>query len=269
VFKRILNDAFTFVFWNLEAVFKICGAWFVLQLVLTLVVNMITGGSVDPVSGAPDPAGTPTPTAMLASLVLAGVGLVASASISVAWHRLGLLGERPGMIHLHIGPVEGRFIGKMLLITLATFAVALPVGVVVGLVSGGSIPLMVALLAVAGLIFAPHLMRLYLALPAVAVERPIGLKEAHGLGKGLGWPMFGAGIVLALPFLLASFGLTFLIHLAGTGLPALFILIKVTILNLLLQVIITVLGISVITAGYRIAMERTNTNDQETPSNQN
>lgn len=261
MFKRILNDAFTFVFWNLEAVFKICGAWFVLQLGLTLVVNMITGGAVDPASG------TPTPAGMFANLVLAGVGIVASASISVAWHRFGLLGERPGMIHLHLGPVEGRFIAKMLLITLLTFAVALPIGAVVGLVSGGSPPVMITLLGAAGLFFAPHLMRLYLALPAVAVERPIGLKEAHSIGKGLGWPMFGAGIALALPFLLVSLGLTLLIDLAGTGLPALFILMKVTILNLLLQIIITVLGISVITAGYRIAMERANTNDPETPSN--
>lgn len=260
MFKRILNDAFTFVFWNLEAVFKICGAWFVLQLALTLVVNMITGGA--------DAAGEPTPAALLANLVLAGVGIVASASISVAWHRLGLLGERPGMIHLHLGPVEGRFIARMLLIILLTFAVALPVGAAVGFVSGGSLPLMIVLLGAAGLFFAPHLMRLYLVLPAIAVERPIGLREAHSLGKGLGWPMFGAGIALALPFLLVSFGLTFLIQLAGTGLPALFILMKVTILNLLLQIIITVLGISVITAGYRIAMERCTTNEQSTSSNQ-
>lgn len=270
MFQRILRDAFVIVFRNLETVFRVCGAWFVLQFVLLLLVQAMVGGAPGETTAA---AGGPvqvSPAQMLASLLMMAVGIVAAASISVAWHRFGLLGERPGFIHLQLGAIEGRFIVKTLLIALLAFLVFLPISIVAALLSASvhSPALIVILVVIAAVFITPHLLRLYLVLPAVSVERPIGLKEAYKLGYGLGWPMIGAGIVLFLPFILVAVLLQYLSVLAGSGgLLALLIMIKLTLLNLLLQIILTVLGISVITAAYRVAMERRTTGTHETPSN--
>ncbi|WP_346906565.1 hypothetical protein [uncultured Roseibium sp.] len=270
MFQRILRDAFVIVFGNLETVFKVCGAWFVLQSVLLLLVQAMVGGMPGETTAA---AGDPvqvSPAQMLASLLMMAVGIVAAASISVAWHRFGLLGERPGFIHLQLGAIEGRFIVKTLLIALVAFLVLLPISIAAALLSAViQSPVMIVILFLIATVFVtPHLLRLYLVLPAVSVERPIGLKEAYKLGYGLGWPMIGAGIVLFLPFILVAILLQYLSVLAGSGgLLALLIMIKLALLNVLLQIILTVLGISVITAAYRIAMERQNAATQETPSN--
>jgi hypothetical protein len=270
VFRRILRDAFVIVFRNLETVFKVCGAWFVLQFVLLLVLQVMVGGTPDELPIVADQPAQVSPAQILSNLLLMIVGIVAAASISVAWHRFGLLGEQPNLIHLRVGPIEGQFILKSILIALLLFAVVFPISLVAGFI-GGAIhsPVLIAIVLIATAVFLlPHLARLYLVLPAVSVERPIGLKEAHRLGQGLGWPMVGAGVVLFLPFLLVAFGLQYLAQLVdGGGLIALLITIKLALLSILLQIILTVIGISVITAGYRIAMERQNAETQETPSN--
>lgn len=263
MFRRILNDSFSLVFGNLETVFKVCGAWFVLQFGLLLVLQALVGSTPG------DPAQV-SPAQMLASLLLMAVGIVSAASIAVAWHRFGLLGERPGFIHLQVGAIEGRFIVKMLLIALIAFLVFLPITILAAMLSAAvhSPVLIIVLVLIAAVFVTPHLLRLYLALPAVSVERPLGLKEAYKLGHGLGLPMIGAGIVLFLPFILVAVLLQYLSILAGSGgLLALLIVIKLALLNVLLQIILTVLGISVITAAYRIALERQHTGTRETPSN--
>ena len=84
MFRRILNDSFSLVFGNLETVFKVCGAWFVLQFVLLLLVQAMVGGMPGETAAA---AGDPmqvSPARMLASLLMMAVGIVAAASISVA-----------------------------------------------------------------------------------------------------------------------------------------------------------------------------------------
>lgn len=274
MFRRILNDSFSLVFGNLETVFKVCGAWFVLQFVLLLVLQVILGNPPDELAVR---AGQPvqvSPAQMLAAFLVVIVAIVASASIAVAWHRFGLLGEQPGLIHLRVGAIEGRFILKMFLIGLITIAIFLPLelfvslfGTMLDILIGVPVVTVVSFLVLSAFII-PHIVQLYLSLPAVAIERPIGLKEAHRLGQGLGWPMIGAGVVLVLPFVLVALGLQYLSQMvAGGGLLALLIAIKLALLNVLLQIILTVLSISVISAAYRIAMERQHANIGETPSN--
>lgn len=258
MFKRLLTDSFNLVFGNLEMVFRACGAWFVLQLVLFFAAAMILE-SPEPIQQGIGYSAAPEN--ILFSLVGFAFALVSSASIAVAWHRFGLIGDYPDLIHLKVGRVEGQFILKSLLISLlamCTFLVLfLLLSVIFALFPDGMGQVFSIICGVAAAIFAaPHFMRLYIALPATAIERPMGLKEAHAAGYGLGWSMVGTIFVLSLPILLVSIGLQFLINMAGGGLPLLFIQFKTLILNLLLQMLITVLGISVITAGYRAAMER-------------
>ncbi len=255
VFKRLLNDSFTLVFWNLETVFKACGAWFVLQFVLLIATQMTLGGAAD-ITAHPEAA--LTSHYLLLIVISAIFGAVSSASISVAWHRFGLLGDVPDLIHLKVGAIEIRFILKSILLFLIILAVFIPLSTIFGIVAGlMHMPMVLnGLLVLTGIFLAPHFIRLYLMLPATAIERPIGIKQAHALGKGLGWQMIGAMVALSLPFILISVGLQYLLPLIAGSLPLLLIQFKVLILNLLLQIIITVLGVSVITAAYRIAMER-------------
>ncbi|MBD8892056.1 hypothetical protein [Roseibium litorale] len=257
MFKRILSDAFSLVFSSLDVVFRACGAWFLLLLVFQICIMVFVPELTS--AGASSTSG-PSTSALFMTLVSGIFSLVSSASIGVAWHRYGLLGEVPDLIHLKVGGLELSFIGKSLLIMLVTVAVFLPVGLVAFGLSAliGSGIVAVIIYGAAFIFLVPHLMRLNLMLPATAVERPIGLKEAHALGVGLGWPMIGAGIVLSLPFILASVGLQMILTFVAAGLPLVLIQFKFMLLGLLIQIIVTVLGISVITAGYRLALERQN-----------
>ncbi len=248
--KRLLSDAASLVFGHLETVFKVCGAWFLIQFLISILILTAT-------AGVPADAETLPPAAGLLLMTSTLVALISSASISVAWHRFGLLGERGGNIYLRFGRVEVQFIWRMLLIGLFGFAVSLPLVFVAFMPSESASGLaIIALVLGFALVIMPFLMRLNLVLPATAIERPIGFGEALRIGKGLGWRMLVAVVVLSLPFVLVTMGLQWALTVVSIGLPALFIQIKVMILNVLLQIIVTVLGISVITAGYRMAMER-------------
>ncbi len=252
MFKRLLGDSVSLVFGNLDTVFKVCGTWFVLQFVLSMMILMATGGrGTDPDLAS----GSAAMVLLLAVNVV--VAILSSASISVAWHRFGLLGESPSVIHLRLGPVEFQFILKLLLLGLISFAAFLPVGIVFA-VFGKILPPVIAgvCFALVCLWIIPLLLRLNLILPATAIEKPLGLADAYIQGEGLGWRMLAAGVTLALPFIFLSVGLQYLLSFATAGLPLLLIQFKVMILDVLLQIILTVLGISVLTAAYRIAMER-------------
>lgn len=253
MFKRLLTDSISLVFQNLDAVFKVCGTWIAIQLILSFIV-LFTVGAID---GTIDPS-TLGPGAALLLLLNFSVAILAAASIAVAWHRFAMLGERPPALFARFGGLEARFLWKMILLLLIAIAVLVPVIVVFSLL-GGAFPLPVAmsgLFAVLLFLVMPHLMRLNLVLPATALERPLGFQEAHRISKGLGWRMLWAVIVLSLPFSLAGLAIEYVLSLTGAGLPLILVQVKVMVLNVLLQILLTVLSLSVITAGYRIAMER-------------
>ncbi|MBO6892171.1 MAG: hypothetical protein JJ866_09540 [Roseibium sp.] len=241
--KQLLTDSLSLVFGNLDIVFRAAGSWFALQFLLMLILQSAIGGT--------DPqAANPGAVATFALLALV-FSLVASASISVAWHRFGLLEERPGAIQLKFGGLEFAFVMRMLLLALIMVGIWLVVALIHGLLGA---PALTGVAAIVVFIFAiPVFFRLSLILPATAVERPISLGEAYSMGEGLGWYMFLATFLLSLPFVLGGLALEYLVGLAASGLPLLILQIKVMILNLLVQIIVTVLGISVLTAGYRMA----------------
>jgi hypothetical protein len=248
--KRLLTDSTSLVFGNLETVFRAAGTWFVLQFVLMMILQSTIGN-------ADQQAANPSAAALFVLVVMV-FSMAASASISVAWHRFGLLGERPGIIHLKFGSVELGFVLKMLLLAMMFTAVWLVVILVHGLAGA---PVLTGVAAILVFIFAtPTFFRLSLILPAAAVERPIRLGEAYAMSEGMGWYLFLATFLLSLPFVLGGLALEHLVGLAASGLPLFLLQIKVMILNLLVQIIVTVLGISVLTAGYRMAMERQGSN---------
>jgi len=246
MFKRLVTDAFHLVFWNLEAVFKTTGAWFAILFVTSIGIQAVVGQAL--------PGAVPTGGQLFGSLLSLVIALISSASIAVAWHRYGLLGDQPGLIHLTFGKIEGVFLAKSImlgvLVALVTMAIVL-IGSVIG------VPAITGAVVVIAMFFIiPTFMRLSLILPATAVERPLSLGEAYRISEGLGWRMFFASAVLSLPFAVVTILLQLLITQAAGGLPLILIQLKALILNVLLQIIVTVLGLSVLTSGYRMAMDR-------------
>ncbi|QDG75178.1 hypothetical protein [Labrenzia sp. PHM005] len=238
--KRLLGDSVALVFGNLETVFKVCGAWFVVQMI---------------VFGAVAALGLQGTAAFVFGLIpILIVSLAASASIAVAWHRFGLLSEYPGSIHLKLGPLEARFILKSLMLTLMMLACGLVLGIFHALTGSASVTGVLAIIfLIVGL---PVFLRFSLILPATAVDHDIGLGDAYQMSAGLGWRMFCAIFLLSLPFALIGEALAYLLELSEGGLPVVLIQLKVLILNVLSQIILMVLSISVLTSGFRIAMER-------------
>lgn len=244
--KRLLTDSVSLVFGNLEMVFRATGAWFALQFLIMMIMRMSLGGG--------EQQATNSNAGALLVLVALVFSMAASASISVAWHRFGLLGELPGIIHLKFGRVELGFVLKMLLLALLLTSVWFVV-ILLHQIFGS--PAVTGTAVILAFVFAtPAFFRFSLILPGAAVEQRLGLGEAYAMSEGLGWTMFLATFLLSLPFVLGGLLLEHLVGLAATGLPLLLLQVKVMILNLLVQIIVTVLGISVLTAGYRIAMER-------------
>ncbi len=261
MFKRLLADSVSLVFRNMEMVFKVCGTWFAIQLLLSLVIFGSVGDT-----GAASAGNAEEPSAVTVLLVMVNfmVAILAATSIAVAWHRFALLGEQAPAIFARFGALEMRFLWTMILLILIGAAALVPVLLLL-MVLGVFLPDTLSMLVIVPVVLflvLPHLMRLNLVLPAVAVERPIDFREAHRLGAGLGWRMLWAVILLSLPFSLAGLVIEYVLSLAVAGLPLMVIQIQVMILHVLLQILVTVLGLSVITAGYRIAME----GPGETPS---
>ncbi|MCV0428964.1 MAG: hypothetical protein K5905_26210 [Roseibium sp.] len=244
--KRLLGDSVSLVFGNLETVFKVCGSWFVLQFGLMMAIQLGFGTTAQQ---AANPGAV-----LLLSLVMVAFALLSSASIGVAWHRFGLLRETPGIIHLKVGGLEVKFILKSLLLALIIVGISMVITIVQLLTGSAAITGVIAILF---MIFAiPTFFRFSLILPATAVEHSLGLGEAYSISEGLGWRMFFATLILSVPFVLLSVLFQFFIEAAAGSLPIFLLQFKLLLLNVLLQIIVTVLGISVLTAGYRIAMER-------------
>ncbi|GAA0785825.1 hypothetical protein E1180_17720 [Roseibium denhamense] len=249
---RLLTDSLSLVFGHLETVFKVCGAWFGLQFVLSILLLLSTGGQA--FDGENDVISPATGVLLMVNTILA---FVSAASIAVAWHRFGLRGDDVGPIHLRFGLVELLFLLKMAVIGIVSSVLLIPMIFVAFIPSDTLMSgvLLVAILAGFFLLFS-LVMRFNLVLPATAVEQPLGFMEAFQMGKGLGWRMLLAIIALSLPLIFVALGLQYVLSQFSFGLPALLIQLKLMVLNVLLQIILTVLGISVITSAYRMALER-------------
>ncbi|WP_157738983.1 hypothetical protein [Labrenzia sp. VG12] len=248
MFMHLVKSSISLVFDNLGAVFKVVSAWFLVQLAVALAFVVVLA------LFAGNPAGSPfllTATAM--SVVGALVGLVAASSIAVAWHRFGLLGEQPPAVNLRFGGLELRFALKSLVITIG-FGVAYAIAGGIGMVTGSTVIMSVLVLAVA-IVLIPIVFRVSLVLPATAVEETLGFKEAYEAGKGLGWWMVLATLALALPFAIATGILQFALGLLDGALPLVIVMAKAAAINLLMQMIMTVLALSVLTNGYKLAKE--------------
>ena len=250
MFMHLVKSSMSLVFDNLGTVFRVTGAWFLVLLAVVLAFVVLLALF----SG--NPAGSAFLLTATAMPIVSGVlGLVAGSSIAVAWHRFGLLGEEPPAVNLRFGGLEFKFALKSLVIAIGS-GVCYAIAGGLGMVTGSTLIMSVLVLAVA-LALVPVVVRVGLVLPATAVDEPLGFKEAYNAGKGLGWWMVLAIFALALPFAIAAGVVQFVFGLLDGVLPFVVVMAKTAALNLVMQMIMTVLALSVLTNGYKLAIEAT------------
>ncbi|HKY96030.1 MAG TPA: hypothetical protein VJL84_12030 [Kiloniellales bacterium] len=131
---------------------------------------------------------------LLRLFLLLLVLLIAYSLFAVAWHRLSLLDQRPGLLPA----VHGRHVrfilmtyGVSLLIGIIAFLVILPLGLLK--VQSQIVFLLLGLGLV--LIF----MRWQLAFPAIAVDRPLGLGGAWRATRGHTLRLFWLFLLVVIP----------------------------------------------------------------------
>jgi hypothetical protein len=151
--------------------------------------------------------------ASLGFLVYAVVSMLAFSSIAVSWHRYILQDEVPqGLARLRLDDVVWRYFGNTLLIGLTVVLAALPVTILLSLVSvllglddNGTTALTIAATA---LVVIPLMYRLMVKLPAIAVgNTSINLSAALQLTRGNALQLCVGGVIILISGLLVGLGL--------------------------------------------------------------
>lgn len=235
---RLFTGTFKALYSDFDAFIRIVWAWYLLVAVLSVAGRLFAAQSV------------------AVTAVTALVFLCASASISVAWHRNLLLREAPGPVNLKFGGRELRYAAKTLLITLCMVAASAIVGAILGAIGqmAGSQSILFGGLAIFFLFALPVVMRVFLILPATALDEKLGIAEAFRDSEGLGPPMAVAGIAVLLIAGALEYGLGWFVGVLGAG--SLFGVVALFILSVALQIAVTALQIGVLTGGYYILRER-------------
>ncbi|WP_249692020.1 hypothetical protein [Stappia sp. WLB 29] len=232
---RLFTGAFKALFSDFDAFLRIVWAWYALVAVLGVLGTLLAANS------------------FVVIFVTSGVWVCSSASIAVAWHRNLLLGERPGPVNLSFGRREIAYLGKTLLVSLIGLIPAIVVITIAGLFVTGW-PGFIMAAGVMAFFILPSLMRLFLILPATALDEPLGIGDAYYRSEGLGLPMAMAAIGTGLCITAVDMLLSFVANTIGGG--AVFAAIAVLILSLALQIALTALQIGILSGGYYILRER-------------
>jgi hypothetical protein len=137
-------------------------------------------------------------------LVHAALLIVFATAFSVRWYRFLLLGETIGTAGLvPAGWAETMIVTlKLIAICIGFIAVSIIPAVIIGIVS----PLLMTSLMTIGVIALALLgLRVLLAFPAAAIQRPVRLRTAWGWIAGNYWRLFACGFACNLPFVVAGF----------------------------------------------------------------
>ena len=203
---RTAIGSYGFVFANLDRFFAL--GW--LLLLITFALSMASGFlfkiGVEESASVADWANYFTLTA---------ISWAMHAVFAVRWHRFFLLDERESVFTDVLGARNWRFLGFMVLLS---FVPMVPL-MILALVGFGVSPLETGpqaietinwmpiilfglyMLALPIIIFV--LLRFYLVLPAIAVDRPLTLGEAWRNMRGNTWRFIGAMALVGIPFMIA------------------------------------------------------------------
>ena len=235
---------------NLGPALRVSVGPFLIAVVLTTVMGALGLGTLalDPSAESLDGAAGLALGGILSAVVLLVAILFIVSWVAVAWHRYVLKEEMPGLLPPLRTDLVWPYLGRSILIALILILAAIPLGIVFGLVAGGTQSVTVA--SVLGLLMALALgwigTRLSLVLPARAVERPMTFGESWAATAPATSAIFVVVLILALiNFVLGSL---FTLILGDNFVSGL--------LSLVVQWFITMLGLSVLTTLYGHLVER-------------
>jgi hypothetical protein len=252
---KIVRHSFVLLFNNLGNALKVSIGPYLIGIALSIAAFLAAGlplrvletlasnpGMTYQIRDAPGP----FILAVLAVLVLI---MFVSAWVAVSWHRFVLLEDYPGIIPAISGRPIWGYLGRVVLLIIILILIAIPTGIVAGLVSAPFVSqnpgtgALVALLII-GTLVAAFLswvwLRLGLILPAAAVGKPMGMGESWSATARISGAIFVAALIMfaisgVVSFLLAS--------VFGEGTAG-------TILGLIVNWISVMVGISVLTTLY-------------------
>jgi hypothetical protein len=208
---KIFVHAVRLVIGHLGDALHIGGLLYVVQFGAALAVALLTPSQ--PMTGT----SKFDPTYLIYFLPFLVIVIVTNIWIAVAWHRYVLLDEMPGTVMARFnGERMLAYFGNALRLFLVAIAIAIVVIIVAtiaaGISRGADLLVQLAPLVIYALVAIP-LYRLALILPASAVGKPIGLREAWSATAGATGTIVGLAIlsvlcavVLNLPGVLLSNG---------------------------------------------------------------
>ncbi len=245
---QIIRHAFRMVFGNLrEALKASVGPYLILTVIFLVAFGTLieTGGMIDrsvPMGGA-EPM---RPGAALIMLALVPVLLFFVSWVAVAWHRFILLEEYPGLLPQMAGRPIWPYAGRSILYGFVSLIAALPLLL---LVMALAMPLMMAGEGVASVLVFIGItgfmtfvwLRIAIALPAVAVGKPISMGDAWRVSKGMSGTIFGVAFLLM--------GINRLATVLTAQVSAILPIIGFA-LDIALQWTVLMLGVSILTTFY-------------------
>ena len=224
-FWQTVSLSYSFYFRHLGDTLRISWLWLLILVPLTGATNWLQMSWFAEAIANMKPGKPPLPPAMPVAMMMLGgasemVLFLAGCSIAVAWHRLLLLGEHPG---LSGGNIFSRNVWRYVGIGFAIFLTGgLPAFAVIAAVSlwallpavdptapamsaARSNPAIFILIPIAYLAACIIVTRLCLLLPARAVgDTHLTFKEMWGLTRGNAWRIFWGIVACSLPPLLLA-----------------------------------------------------------------
>ncbi len=266
--KAVMGGSLGLLFSNIVVALRIAWPWVLLAFLVSLFAP------AEPQHFEVDTVTTPQVVLFIIGfVVMAAVYVIAFASVAVAWHRHGLLGEMPKPFPIRFSRRELRFVGQSILVGLVMLLISVPlfaVGFVLTMLtsSGDWFSLLVlALFAFFGYFTLISIaMRYSLILPATAIDQGFGLGGAFRRGEGFGLSMAITNIAIALLVALLSlalqFGIVALASLYLTVAPAAlaptvgaFVTVVATFFETATSFFTIIAGLAVLTTGYRLGCE--------------
>ncbi|WP_157950431.1 hypothetical protein [Pannonibacter carbonis] len=246
MYRYILSETYTLVAGNIGVTLRIAGAWMAIGILLSV--------------GEAFTQGTWIGTAF--SLTAFIWAFLSYASIATAWHRFGLLQERPGLIHLRFGRLELKVLGRIWLATIASLPALI---LIVTLIFSASWVLNLGLNAfytkpstssfiaflVIILISSYFYFRYCFVIPASAINHRIRLSKSFEMTRKIALLITIIGILTFIPSAVcywASYDKAFLIGIFPHFLEELF--------SITIRASIDYLGMSVVLAAVTVAYRR-------------
>ncbi len=210
---QIIKHAIQMVIGNFGQALRVSIGPFLILVAAFVAVFFLLGDSIDALENMSDP--TLPGESEIIMVVFATFGLFALALfvfawVAVSWHRFILLEEYTGILPVMSNRPIGAYVGRSMLYGLLLMLLALPLLLVFGsvaasvahslspmtFISTGISLAFTAIMTVPAAILTFVWFRIALALPSVAVGKPISLGQAWSVSSGLSGTIFGVAVSL-------------------------------------------------------------------------